>query len=650
MNARCFLLSAIAAAGVLLGLAGPVRADEIVIRDGSKEQILHGTILSENNQEVQVNLEGTAIRIPREKIVRIVRQSQEVKPTDSKTAKIYTISPGANEETIVSVASEAMANRDFEDAERILLDGLRLQPKSLPMRKKMVLLYANAGNDIATRRKAVQAQADLIVYCPEQYEAVRGELLNASGQLAAQLLLSSEPGRETEIENLVRLATTLMGSALETSLPTPEWRSRWYPAFARMRTDYGKGVVARDDPEYLPITAALMINIERQGEKALASFKFLHDKMLQIDPKDFAAYAMRGNPKHWPLIGLYAASRLGRRTMERAEARQFDTALEDCLVMNCLAREANWEALSKDPYSGITLRENSAAAAAYETSMARAVRMEALRKFTAGMNGANAGLFRDYILFRTFEADPNLPGPRLEIASRAKSALETYKKRMEAFENPQAIQSEMATLAGMFPAQLWNDAALAQAFKALDAQLKREMQAEAELVRWTKQLSAPATKEQMKNLYESISAAIAQMEGTIRQTRLRDLAAQLKARIESVEQAERQKAEEEKRRAAEEARRAAEEGIRAVVNNYVQAKQEYDSLIKFWDPQSQNPPQTIGKLHSHQIREVRIEDDANASVAVYLDFENAQGTTFQGDFTIHVVRRGDSWYVRELTQ
>jgi hypothetical protein len=64
--------------------------------------------------------------------------------------------------------------------------------------------------------------------------------------------------------------------------------------------------------------------------------------------------------------------------------------------------------------------------------MARAVRMEALRKFTAGMNGATAGLFRDYILFRTFEADPNLPGPRLEIASRAKSALETYKKRMEA--------------------------------------------------------------------------------------------------------------------------------------------------------------------------------------------------------------------------
>jgi hypothetical protein len=126
-----------------------------------------------------------------------------------------------------------------------------------------------------------------------------------------------------------------MGSALETSLPTPEWRSRWYPAFARYEDGLRQGRGGARRPEYLPITAALMINIERRGEKALASFICFCMTRCCKSIQGFRAYAMRGNPKHWPLIGLYAASRLGRRTMERAEARQFDTALEDCLVMNC---------------------------------------------------------------------------------------------------------------------------------------------------------------------------------------------------------------------------------------------------------------------------------------------------------------------------
>jgi hypothetical protein len=184
MNARCFLLSAIAAAGVLLGLAGPVRADEIVIPTVIERADLHGTILSENNQEVQVNLEGTAIRIRARRSSGLCARVRS-KPTDSKTAKI-------TRSLLVQTRKERLCpwrrghgEPRFRGRGADFARWIALAAQVAPMRKKMVLLYANAGNDIATRRKAVQAQADLIVYCPEQYEAVRGELLNASGQLAA---------------------------------------------------------------------------------------------------------------------------------------------------------------------------------------------------------------------------------------------------------------------------------------------------------------------------------------------------------------------------------------------------------------------------------------------------------------------------------
>jgi hypothetical protein len=110
---------------------------------------------------------------------------------------------------------------------------------------------------------------------------------------------------------------------------------------------------------------------------------------------------------------------------------------------------------------------------------------------------------------------------------------------------------------------------------------------------------------------------------------LRDLAAQLKARIESVEQGRAQKAGRKKRRAAEEARRAAEEGIRAVVNNTCRPSRN-TTRSSSSGPQSQNPPPDHRKTPFAPDSRSPHRDDANASVAVYLDFENAQGTTFQG--------------------
>ena len=175
------LLMAVPAALAFLSSGGQAYADKIITKDG---QSFEGIIIEENPHYVKLDVQGTMIPVPRERIERIVTQTQE-----------------ENLETLLSEATTALSRGEIADTRALLEQARVLTPQTPQLREQFeelderVAEIERKGGTLEERRKRARR---LLEEAQEAFDKIRTE----EGNRLLILALKTDPSFERAHEQI----------------------------------------------------------------------------------------------------------------------------------------------------------------------------------------------------------------------------------------------------------------------------------------------------------------------------------------------------------------------------------------------------------------------------------------------------------------